>query len=298
MKPAKFDYYRPDSIKEALELLEEAGDEGKILAGGQSLVPTMNMRLAQPACLIDINNLRDLEYISNDTDNVLNIGAMTRQSTIEKSSVVAESCGLLHETMPSIGHVQTRNRGTIGGSIIHADPSAELPLTLLTMDGTVKISSMEEERIVSAEDLFVTYLTTDIMPTELLTEIHFPVMQGRNGSSFQEFMRRHGDFALVSASSHITIDDSNRISNVRLGLGGVDAVPLLIEEANEIMKEEKLSESLLDKVVECVELEIDPETDLHASAEYRTHLVKVLTRRSIVTAYQKAKESSNGKTAN
>src|SRR5699024_12233886 len=208
----------------------------------------------------------------------------------ERANVVKESCKLLFETVPHIGHVQTRNRGTVGGSIVHADPSAELPLTLLTLNGSVKISSSNEERIVNAEDFFITYLTTDILPTEILTEIHLPIDERRSGASFQEFVKRHGDFAIVAVSAYITVDESNQISKDRLGVGGVDAVPVLIEDVNELLKGEILSDSLIDEVCKIVESEVDTESDLHASSEYRVHLSKVLTRRALTIAYNKAKE--------
>lgn len=290
MKPPKFDYYKPTTLNEALNLLEEAGEDGKIIAGGQSLVPIMNMRLASPKCLIDINGLTELDYIKNDENqNLLQIGTLTRQSKVEESEMVANTCGLLTDAITQIGHVQTRNRGTIGGSIVHADPSAELLLALLTLNGSVQIASKDEVRNVGAEDFFVTYLTTDIMPTEILTEINIPIIGGRRGYSFQEIARRHGDFALVAASCYMTVDDHDKISSIRFALGGVEAIPLLIEDAEDFMIGETLSDSLLGKIVKSVELAVEPESDLHASAEYRTHLAKVLTKRTLTQAYERAR---------
>ncbi|MDQ1005167.1 2-furoyl-CoA dehydrogenase FAD binding subunit [Neobacillus niacini] len=288
MKPPKFDYYKPTTLSEALDLLEEIGDDGKIIAGGQSLVPIMNMRLASPKCIIDINGLNELDYIKHE-GNVLKIGTLTRQSKVEKSEIVANACGLLLEAITQIGHVQTRNRGTFGGSIVHADPSAELPLALLTMNGSVQIASKDEVRNVDAEDFFITYLTTDIMPTEILTEVSIPIIEGRSGYSFQEIARRHGDFALVAASCLMTVDDQNQISSVRLALGGVEAIPLLIEDAEDILVGEILSDSLIDKLLESVEMAVEPESDLHAAAEYRTHLAKILTKRTLTQAYERAR---------
>jgi len=288
MKPPKFDYYKPTTLNEALDLLEEIGDDGKIIAGGQSLVPIMNMRLASPKCIIDINGLNELDYIKHE-GNVLKIGTLTRQSKVEKSEIVANACGLLLEAITQIGHVQTRNRGTFGGSIVHADPSAELPLALLTMNGSVQIASKDEVRNVDAEDFFITYLTTDIMPTEILTEVSIPIIEDRSGYSFQEIARRHGDFALVAASCLMTVDDQNQISSVRLALGGVEAIPLLIEDAEDILVGEILSDSLIDKLLESVEMAVEPESDLHAAAEYRTHLAKILTKRTLTQAYERAR---------
>lgn len=288
MKPPKFDYYKPATLEEAFNLLEEAGDDGKIIAGGQSLVPIMNMRLASPKCLIDINGLTELDYIKNE-DNTLKIGTLTRQSAVENSEMVADVCGLLTEAITQIGHIQTRNRGTIGGSIAHADPSAELPLALLTLNGSVQITSKDEVRTVAAEDFFITYLTTDIMPNEILTEVTVPLMEEKSGYSFQEIARRHGDFALVAAACYMTVDEEDCITSIRLALGGVEAIPLLIADAEDVLVGEKLSDSLLDQVAEIVETESDPESDLQASDTYRIHLAKVLTKRAVTEAYERAR---------
>ncbi|MGP4080649.1 FAD binding domain-containing protein [Pseudalkalibacillus sp. R45] len=293
MKPAKFDYYRPETLSEALSLLEEVGFDGKIIAGGQSLVPIMNMRLATPECLIDINGINDLDYIVKDVD-VIKIGAMTRQSELETSDIIRQNCPLVSEAVRLIGHVQTRNRGTVGGSIVHADPSAELPLVLMTLGGSLKISANGEVRSVNAEDFFITYLTTDLMPSEILTEIHLPIWHGRKGYSFLEIARRHGDFALVAASCQLTLDDQDRIEKVRLALGGVEAIPFLIEDAQDLLHGERLSSSLIDKLTKVVEESVEPESDLHASEEYRRHLAKVLTSRSLQQAYERAKGEQYG----
>ncbi|WP_044895346.1 FAD binding domain-containing protein [Bacillus alveayuensis] len=288
MKPAKFDYYCPKTVNEALSLLEEIGFDGKIIAGGQSLVPIMNMRLSTPECLIDINQLKDLQFIEFDGSKV-KIGALTRQAEIEMSDTVHKHLGLLSEAVPYIGHVQTRNRGTFGGSLVHADPSAELPLSLMALGGTLHIASKDEVREVNVEDFFVTYLTTDIMPNELLTEIHIPVSEGRTGYSFDEISRRHGDFALVASACQLSIDSQDRISKIRLVLGGVEAVPLLMTEVSELMEGERLSDSLLNKVADIVGEAVNPESDLHATADYRRHLAKKLAVRTVKTAYERAR---------
>ncbi|PLT35379.1 xanthine dehydrogenase family protein subunit M [Bacillus sp. V5-8f] len=288
MKPAKFDYHCPKTVESALSLLEESGFDGKIIAGGQSLVPIMNMRLSTPDCLIDINRLTDLDFIEFDNEKV-KIGTLTRQSRVETSSIIKDKVGLMSEALPFIGHVQTRNRGTFGGSLVHADPSAEIPLSLIATGGSLLIASKEETRVLPVEDFFVTYLTTDILPTELLTEVHIPIWEGRTGYSFQEISRRHGDFALVASACQLSLDENDRISYVRLALGGVEAVPLLVDDANQIMTGEKLSDSLLNKVVEIVAASVDPESDLHASADYRRHLATVLTKRTLQSAYAKAR---------
>ncbi|WP_108022425.1 FAD binding domain-containing protein [Melghirimyces profundicolus] len=287
MKPASFDYYRPDTVDEALQLLDEAEDEGKILAGGQSLVPIMNMRLATPQCIIDVNGLNGLDTIRYES-GLMKIGALSRQRCLEQNNLVKEKVPLIAEAAPFIGHTQTRNRGTIGGSLVHADPSAEIPLSLLVLDAQAVIRSCDEERTVPVSDFFVTYLTTDIMPNEMLTEIQIPTEGIPQGYAFVEFSRRHGDFALVDAACLIDTDEQRRITSVRLALGGVDAIPVLSEDATELLVGEKLSSRLLEEVGRAVQAEVDPDEDLHASREYRRHLAGVFAKRAVRLAYQRA----------
>jgi 2-furoyl-CoA dehydrogenase FAD binding subunit len=287
MKPSSFDYFRPSSLEEAFQLLEQYGDEGKLLAGGQSLVPILNMRLSAPECLIDINGLKDMSYIRHEGE-WLHIGALTRQRDVEKSSLIREKSPLLSEAVPFIGHMQTRNRGTVGGSVVHADPTAELPLSLLALNGRAVIQSADEKREVELSDFFITYLTTDIMPGELLTELKIPVGAVSKGYSFQEFSRKHGDFALVAAACVVDTDSEGRITTARLALGGVDAVPILSEEAIGVLIGEKLSDSLLEEAGELASANVDPEGDLHASREYRLHLAGVYAKRAIKTAYYRS----------
>ncbi|MFC4767742.1 FAD binding domain-containing protein [Effusibacillus consociatus] len=287
MKPSSFDYYRPSSVAEAFQLLTESGDEGKLIAGGQSLVPILNMRLSAPECLIDINGLQDLNYIRHE-GGWIKIGALTRQRDVEKSDLIREKCPLLSEAVPFIGHMQTRNRGTVGGSVVHADPTAELPLSLLAINATAVIQSAEESREVELSDFFITYLTTDIMPGELLTEVRIPVESVPKGYSFQEYSRRHGDFALVAAGCVLDTDSEGRITFARLTLGGVDAIPVLAEDAVDILVGEKLTGSLLEEAGRIAAANVDPEGDLHGSRKYRLHLAQVFAKKAIQTAYQRA----------
>ncbi|GGG25942.1 FAD binding domain-containing protein [Paenibacillus abyssi] len=287
MKPASFDYFRPSTVEEAFQVLSQSGDDGKLIAGGQSLIPIMNMRLSAPSCLIDINGLKELSYIRAD-DEWIRIGALTRQREVERSALIREKSPLLTEAVPFIGHMQTRNRGTVGGSVVHADPTAELPLSLLALNGRVVIASADEKREVELSDFFITYLTTDIMPHEMLTEVKIPVAAVPMGFSFQEYSRRHGDFALVAAACVIDTDLEGRISAARLVLGGVDAVPILAEEAMDALIGETLTESLLDKAGDLACMNVDPEGDLHATREYRRHLAGVFAKRAIMAAYEKA----------
>lgn len=287
MKPAVFDYYRPTSLEETLQLLNDYGEEGKVIAGGQSFVPILNMRLSTPECLIDINQIKELDYIRIEGD-LLKIGGLTRQRDLERSPLVSNNVPFLVEACRYIGHLQTRNRGTVGGSLVHADPSAELPLAFLTLEAKVLVRSVEEERLVDVSHFFLTYLTVDIMPNELLTEIQIPLSSIPKGYSFVEFSRRHGDFALVAVSCLLDTDEEERITACRLAIGGIDAVPVIIEEALEIVQGQNLSEELVENVSTCILEHADPDDDLHASREYRIHLAQVLTKRSLVQAYTRA----------
>lgn len=287
MKPAAFDYLRPSTVEEACQYLQEYGEEGKLIAGGQSLVPILNMRLSTPECLIDISGLEELKYIREEGD-WLRIGALTRQRDVERSALVREKTPLLAEALPYIGHMQTRNRGTFGGSLVHADPTAEIPLSLLALQAAVVIQSAEEIREVNVEDFFITYLTTDLMPNEMLREVKIPTGSISKGYSFQEYSRKHGDFALVAAACVLDVDEQKRIASVRLTLGGVDAVPVLAREVEGLILGEKLTDSLLLEAGRAAAADIDPEGDLHASREYRLHLAQVFAARVLETAYHRA----------
>ena len=287
MKPAAFDYYRPSTVEEACQLLEEYGEEAKLIAGGQSLMPILNMRLSAPDSLIDISGLTQLQYIRCEGE-WLRIGALTSQRDAERSALVREKAPLLAEALPLIGHLQTRNRGTFGGSLVHADPSAEIPLSLLALDAVAVMQGADGSREVELRDFFVTYLTTDLMPGELLTEVKIPVGAVPMGCSFQEYSRKHGDFALVAAACVLDLDDQERIANIRLALGGVDAVPVLSGAAADMLIGEKLTEPLLRQASQAVAGEVDPEGDLHASREYRLHLASVFAGKAMQTAYERA----------
>lgn len=295
MKPASFNYYRPSTLEETLQLLQDCGDEGKLIAGGQSLIPILNMRLSSLEHVIDINGLRELDFIRLE-EGILKIGGLCRQRSLEKSPTVKEVAPLLSEAVPFIGHVQTRNRGTVGGSLVHADPTAEIPLSLLALDATSIIQSAEETREVPVQDFFITYLTTDIAPTEMLTEIQIPVDTLPKGYAFVEFSRRHGDFALVAAACLLDTDEDGTITAGRLAIGGVDAVPMIAQEAMDVLLGEKLTDALLEEAGQIAAENTDPEGDLHASREYRLHLAKVFTKRAIRKAYERSLQKLGGGT--
>ncbi|MDT3415047.1 carbon-monoxide dehydrogenase medium subunit/2-furoyl-CoA dehydrogenase FAD binding subunit [Brevibacillus aydinogluensis] len=293
MKPASFNYYRPSTLEETLQLLLDCGDEGKLIAGGQSLIPILNMRLSSLEHVIDINGLQELDYIRME-EGILKIGGLCRQRSLEKSPTVKEVAPLLSEAVPFIGHVQTRNRGTVGGSLVHADPTAEIPLSLLALNATAIIQSAEETREVPVEDFFITYLTTDIASTEMLTEIQIPVDALPKGYAFVEFSRRHGDFALVAVASLLDTDEDGTITAGRIAIGGVDAVPMLAHDAMDVLLGEKLTDALLEEAGNIAAENTDPESDLHASREYRQHLAKVFTKRAIRKAYERSQHKLGG----
>ncbi|WP_411843838.1 FAD binding domain-containing protein [Salinicoccus sp. HZC-1] len=291
MKPAKFDYYSPQTLEETLNLLANYGDEGKVLAGGQSFIPILNMRMSEVDCLIDINNVKDLDFIEIE-DDILKIGTLTRQRTLERSDLVYDKLPLLRETCEFIGHRQTRNRGTVGGSIVHADPSAELPLVFLILGGKVIIQSEMETRETELNDFFLTYLTTDMMPDELLTSIQVPILDIPKGYAFEEISRRHGDFALVSAVCLMDRNLSGEIIKLKLAIGGVDAIPFLANEEDlKPLIGSGLKEEIINEVAENILEMAEPDGDLHASSEYRMHIAKVLIKRVIKRAYLRAERN-------
>jgi carbon-monoxide dehydrogenase medium subunit len=291
MKPPVFDYAAPGTVGEAVSLLAQHEGEAKILAGGQSLMPLLNMRLARPGLLVDLGRVPGLDYI-REVDGGLAIGAMTTQRTVERSPLVASRNPLLHAAVRLIAHPQIRNRGTIGGSLAHADPAAECPAIALAMDAELRVVGPGEsgrERTIPAADFFVTYLTTALAPTELLAEVRFPALPEGSGWSFMEVARRHGDFALAGAVATLALDRGGRCAGARLVLFGVGSTPLRARAAEDALCGEKPSETLIGQAAEQAAAAIDePLSDVHASAEYRRHLAGVLARRSLAEAAGRA----------
>ena len=284
MKPAKFEYFAPSSLAEALELLGEHGDDAKVLAGGQSLMPMLNMRLAQPKVIIDINRIPGLDYISPTPEDGLAIGALTRQRTVEKSDVIRERIPVLAAAIPSIGHFQIRNRGTVGGSISHADPAAELPAICLALGGELVLSSASNQRVLKAEDFFLAPLTTAIRPEELLTEIRLPARTEEWRWGFEEVCRRQGDFAMVGAVSLLEMDGGGVCKSACITMFGVGGTPLRISRAEEALLGNPISDSALRDVSQIVSEELDPDSDIHASAAYRKEVGGVIARRTVEAA--------------
>ena len=279
MKPAKFDYHAPASVEEALALLQRYGGDAKVLAGGQSLMPLLNFRLSRPAALVDLNRIASLAYVS-EHDGQVRLGAMTRQRTIEFSPVVARKLPLLREATRWVGHLPIRTRGTIGGSLAHADPSAEYPAVLMALEGEVVARGPRGERVVKAADLFQTYLTTSLAPEEILVEVRLGAMPAGAGYALEEFARRHGDFAIVGIAALI-VREGRRCTRARLATAGTGPVPVRLRAAEEILERDGLDDAAIDAAARRASELVSPDSDLHASADYRRHLTGVLTGRAL-----------------
>jgi carbon-monoxide dehydrogenase medium subunit len=299
MKPSSFEYAAPETVGEAVSILEQhegeakllAGQhegEAKLLAGGQSLIPLLNMRLARPEVLVDLRKLGELDYI-RETDGGLTIGAMTSKTALERSALVESRQPLLHAATLLIGHPQIRNRGTIGGSLAQADPAAEYPAVAVALGAELRAVGPDGERTIGADDFFVTYLTTALEPSEVLTQFRVPMLAEGTGWSFGEVARRHGDFAMAGAAITVELDGGRHCSGARIVLFGVGPTPLRVLEAEGVVNgerpDEKLFEQAGQKAREAIE---EPLSDIHASAEYRRHLARVLTRRGLAEAVARA----------
>ncbi len=289
MKPAPFQYHAPSRLEEVLKLLAAHGDEAKVLAGGQSLVPTMNFRLAQPAVLIDLNRVEGLDGIREDDDGRLRIGAMARQRAVERSPLVAERAPLVHETMPYIAHPQIRNRGTFGGSIAHADPAAELPAVMLALRAQLLLRSRRGERRLTASEFFTGLFETALEPDEILAEVVLPSLPPATGWAFAEVSRRHGDYALVGAAAVVTLD-GDVCTDARLTFLSVGEGPTEAAQAAAGLRGQNLTEATVTAAAEtAANVDIDPPSDIHASEAYRRHLAGVLTKQVVNAAAKRAR---------
>ncbi len=289
MKPPRFHYCAPRILDDALLLLAERGDETKILAGGQSLVPLLNMRLASPASLLDINRIAELNYIQPE-DRYLAIGATTRQCQVERSPLIQEKHPLLIEAIWHIGHMQIRNRGTVVGSLAHADPAGELPALLTCLDGVLLLQSSAGERLLSTEDFFRGYLETALKAGEMVVEARFPWVDPRSGWAFQEFARRAGDFALVGAAAVVTPAEDGTCQVARLGYAGVAGAPVRAREVERVLEGKILNEQTLAMAAEVARgLVSEDMSDIHATVEYRRVLTAELTRRVLQAAWARCR---------
>jgi len=287
MKPPKFDYHAPTTVEEAVALLGRYGGDAKVLAGGQSLMPLLNFRLSRPAALVDLNRIAALTYLREENGH-LAFGAMTRQRTIEFSPLVASRLPLLVEATRWVGHLPIRSRGTIGGSIAHADPSAEYPAVLAALDGQVRVRGERGERTLKASELFQTYLTTSLQPDEILTEVRFPVMPAGAGHAFEEFSRRHGDFAIVGVAAMVVLEGA-RCREARLATAGTGPVPIRLGAAEEILVRDGVGEAAMAAAAARAGELVNPDSDIHASSAYRRNLTRVLTARALVRAVARAR---------
>ena len=287
MKPAPFKYIAASSLDEALFLKAQYGDEACFLAGGQSLIPAMNFRLARPAVLIDINPLTELAGIDRLDGETIRVGAVTRYRALERDASFLKTCPLFADALPHVAHPQIRNRGTIGGNLSHADPASELPAVAIAMQARMKVRSQTADRELDASDFFAGLLTTSLEPEEMLVEIAFPAPRPRSGSCFMEVARRRGDFALAGVAAIVSLDEDGQCTDVRLALCGVGETPVDASPAAASL----VGRSCTDKAIEAVAAEvrcaIEPPGSVHASADYQRHLAGVLTRRAIAAAHER-----------
>jgi aerobic carbon-monoxide dehydrogenase medium subunit len=286
VKPAKFEYHAPASVDEALTILARYEGEARVLAGGQSLVPMMNFRLAQPKALVDLNRIAGLAFIEEEGETA-RIGSMTRQRRLESDPLIATKLPLLREALRWVGHLPTRSRGTIGGSIAHADPSAEIPMVLQALEGEIVARGPQGERRIPAQDLFHAALTTSLAPLEIITEVRFPTMPARAGHAIEEFARRKGDFA-IAAVAVMLMRDGERCTKARLATAGVGPISIRLRDAEAVLEQKGLGEAAIAEAADKAAAQVDPISDLNGSAEYRRHLTGVLMSRAVVKAIASA----------
>jgi CO/xanthine dehydrogenase FAD-binding subunit len=287
MKTGAFAYEAPRTVDETLALLAEHADDAKLLAGGQSLVPLLAMRLARPTVVVDVNDVEELAGIRSLNGGGLAVGALTRERAAELSPLVAEQVPVLAEALPMIGHVSIRNRGTIGGSLAHADASAELPAVAVVTDAELTVRSLRGERTVAAADFFVGHFTTALDDDELLTEVRFPAPPPAAGWAFHEIARRHGDFALVGVAAMVTLDD-DEVREARVALMGVADGPVRAVTAEAGLVGQRPEPDALEAAAREGTRDLEPASDLHGSSEFRRHLATVATRRALATAVARA----------
>ncbi|HEX9462208.1 MAG TPA: xanthine dehydrogenase family protein subunit M [Alphaproteobacteria bacterium] len=289
MKSPPFEYARARSVDEACALLHQHGDTAKLIAGGQSLVPMLAFRLLRPSWLIDINEIPDLKFITVDIDAV-RIGAGTRQCVIDRDEKLGTHLPLLRQALHWVGHVQTRNRGTVGGSLVHADPSAELPLAAAVLNAKLLLRSQGGRRTITADQFFSGPMMTAVRPDECLEEVQWPLWSGaRVGSAFTEVSRRHGDFAIVAAAAQVAVDGSGTCTRAAFGIGGAGPTPLAFPKLAGELVGSRLERDVVLSVTEHAAKQLEPGSDTHANAAYRRHLAKILAGRVLTSAYAQAR---------
>jgi len=289
MKPAPFDYQAPHSLEEALALKAQYGDDAKFLAGGQSLIPAMNFRLVQASLLVDVNGLPSLDFVREAHGGELRVGALTRQRKLERDPLVARHAPLLRETMPYVAHPQIRNRGTLGGSLAHADPAAELPVIAVALGARLRAQSMRGDRWIAVEDFFKGLFTTDLAADEMLVEVALPALPPRTGTAFVEFARRRGDYALMGVAAVVTLDGDGICQQARLVYLNAGEGPVSAQQAAGLLRGEKPSAKVIEAAAASAGDEINPMGNVHASPDYQRHLARVLTRRALTLALERAR---------
>ena len=291
MKPAPFEYHVPDALEQALDLMHQHAGEAKILAGGQSLVPAMNFRVVQPSVLIDLNRVAELSFIRQEGETI-RVGAMTRERHLEFDSSIAKHVPLLTEATPFIAHPQIRNRGTIGGSIVNADPAAELPVLMLALDARLKAKNVSGERWIDARDFFTGMFSTALEPDEILVEIELPFMPQRTGWSFIEVAPRAGDYALMGVAALVTLEENGKCGQAKLVYLNAGEGPVDAKEAVKLLEGEMLNDALIESAaMHASEKEINPFGNVHTSPEFQRHLANVLTKNALKQALKRAEEN-------
>ncbi len=287
MKPAAFDYFRPSSLEEVLDQLAAGGEGAKLIAGGQSLGPMLNMRLAAPSALIDLNDLTELAYI-RDVGETLEIGALTRHCQIADSKLVQARCPVLAEAAQTIGHYVIRQRGTIGGSLAHADPAAQLALIAATLEARIEIVSRGGQRSLPASTFFQSVMATALAPDEMIRCVHFPKADANEGAAFELFSRRHGDYAIVAAAVTVALA-GELVARVRVGLSGVGPVPRSFDDVVRGFAGRAADAAWPEQVARALQEAVDPEDDERISALYRKELTQTLVQRALVSALSRAR---------
>lgn len=287
MKPPRFEYAAPQKTDEAVALLSQHGDRAKVLAGGQSLVPLLNFRLARPEVLVDVNRVAELAYVRPLQSGVA-IGALTRQHALERAEVIRTKLPIVAEACRLIGHLPIRHRGTLGGSLAHADPASELPAVMVALEAELTAARRGGQRTLPADQFFTGMLTTALAPDELLTEVRVPGLPPRTGGAFIEIARRAGDFALVGIAALVTLDDAGRVTRARLALCGAGPTPIRAREAERVLAGERPDARTLDEAAEQIAAATDPPSDIHASAAFRKKLARHVGRQAIELAIRRA----------
>ena len=282
MKPAEFAYCAPRTVEESISLLDEHGYDAKLLAGGQSLVPLMNLRLARPAVLVDINRVDELAFIDSGHD-VVRVGAMTRHHTVATSPEIRAASPMLSHAAGHIGYRAIRHRGTMGGSLAHADPASELPCVAVTLGATVRVAGPAGERTILADELFLAQMTTTLAPDEIITSVALPRIRADEGWGFREFVRKVGDFAVVMAAAVLRVADG-RVASARLGLGGVEGKPRRVVEAEQVLVGSSGRPETIEEAARVAAEAVDPTSDIHGSVGYRRRLAHAMARRALQDA--------------